>query len=82
MTNYRFFEPLPARMLSKQETAEILGISISSLDRLMKSHEINFIRVGLRRIGFRASDIEAYSEQNSALPERNQTRENVNLLDG
>lgn len=80
LPNLRTVESLPSRMLSKTETAEILNISISGLDRLMKAGEINYIRVGLRRIGFQRSDIQEYQARNSAQSDRNRTHKNGTAL--
>lgn len=66
MTNLQtFFNQDLSRLLSKQQTAEKLGISLSTLDRLMNANKINFVRVSLRRIGFRPKDIEEYESRNS-----------------
>ena len=82
MTNLQSFNLFTTRLLSKQQVAEKLGISISTLDRLMNANKINFVRVSLRRIGFRPEDISEYELRNSNSSEANRTLENAPAMAG
>lgn len=80
MTNLETFNPFSTRLLSKQQAAEILGVSISTLDRIMSAKSINFVRIGLRRIGFRREDIDEYISRNLDLPESHRTHKNASAI--
>lgn len=62
MTNLRAFDSGLERLLSKNEASNLLGISLSSLDRLMRASKISYVRVGMRRIGFRRQDIDEFNQ--------------------
>lgn len=47
-------------LLSKREAAEILGISVYSIQRLL--HDIGVVRVGRRRILIHPDDLRSYIE--------------------
>ena len=51
---------------SLDETARLLSISVSGVDRLEKSGALNSIRLGGRRL-FRRSDLEALIEKQAAI---------------
>lgn len=57
MTNLAAYNQISNGLLSKQQAAQMLGISISTLDRHMAAGRISFVRVGLRRVGFRKESI-------------------------
>ena len=80
MTNLRTFNLFSTRLLSKQQAAEMLGVSISTLDRMMNAKSINFVRIGLRRIGFRNEDIDEYISRNLELSDSQRTQETNQLL--
>ncbi len=80
MTNLRPFDSGFDRLLSKHETSELLGISLSSLDRLMRANKISYVRVGLRRIGFRKQDLDEYMSINSSSLQSERKQSNANLL--
>lgn len=80
MTNLQTFNPLSTRLLSKQQAAEILGVSVSTLDRMMNAKSINFVRIGLRRIGFRREDIDEYISTNLELPDSQRTHINASAI--
>lgn len=80
MTNLQIFNQDMTRLLSKQQTAERLGISLSTLDRLMNANKINFVRVSLRRICFRTEDITEYELRNSNSLEANGTHKNASAI--
>lgn len=52
------------KLLTPQEAAEILGISIGTLEvwRSTKRYSLNFIKVG-RRVMYRHQDIQAFIDQ-------------------
>ncbi|MCB0827137.1 MAG: helix-turn-helix domain-containing protein [Armatimonadetes bacterium] len=54
--------------LSRKDAAAMLGISVSSLDRLCKHGKIAFVSVTDRRRVFRLEDIEAYLAQEVVPP--------------
>lgn len=81
MTNLQtFLNQDMTRLLSKQQAAEILGVSVSTLDRMMNAKSINFVRIGLRRIGFRREDIDEYISTNLELPDSQRTHKNVSAI--
>lgn len=77
MTNLRAFDFGFERLLSKHEASDLLGISLSSLDRLMRANKISYVRVGVRRIGFRKQDIDEYNELHLKRREDARTQRNV-----
>ena len=53
--------------LTRKELAAYLGISTSSLDRARKSGDLpQAIKLSVRRIGWRKSDVDAYLASKSA----------------
>lgn len=49
-------------MLSLRETAEFLGLSMSTVHRLIREGELPAIRIGKRMWKFRRADLDAYLE--------------------
>ncbi len=49
-------------LISKAEAADRLGVSIRTLEGLMKDRALSFVRVAKRRIGFRPADVERFIE--------------------
>jgi excisionase family DNA binding protein len=52
------------RLLSMKEAAEVLGVHIASIRRLIEAKKLIAIRVADRKIGIRASSIEAHMAAN------------------
>jgi len=48
-------------LLTRKETMEYLRICRGTLDRMMKKHDIPFIKMG-KKVLFRKSDIDAFLE--------------------
>ncbi len=55
-------------LLDKRATAQILGISHLSMNRIMA--ELPHVRVGKRRVMFDPRDVEAYIEARKVQPRR------------
>lgn len=55
--------PASLRLYTKQEVAEILSISIRSLERLINNGEIEMIKMGPRAVRIRASAVEDYLDR-------------------
>ena len=49
-------------LISRAEAAERLGVSIRTLEGLMRDRAVSFVRVAKRRIGFRPADVERFIE--------------------
>jgi excisionase family DNA binding protein len=60
MTEQKIINRYLNDLLSKQQTAKMLGISISTLDRLMAAEKIEFYKLGLRRVAFDQRHIQNY----------------------
>ena len=52
----------PNALISRTEAAERLGVSIRTLEGLMRDRALPFVRVAARRIGFRPADVERFIE--------------------
>ena len=52
---------IPVIFLTRQEVAKILKVSTRNLDRIRSRGEINFRRIGLRRIRFTLKDVLEYA---------------------
>jgi len=63
----REYELVP-RLLSREDAAELLGISVVTLDRMIKEQELPAVRVGKRRVMVRADQLNAYLTLNSTAP--------------
>lgn len=61
---------LPPILLDKATAASVLSISVSSLERLMKSQELPIVRLN-GRVLFPAKKLEAWAETISTLSELN-----------
>ena len=59
--------PASLRLYTKQDVADLLSISIRSLERLINHGEIETLRMGPRAVRIRASSVEAYLERCSLL---------------
>lgn len=57
-------------LISKAEAADRLGISIRTLEGLMKARALAFVRIAKRRIGFRPSEIERFIESRAVIARR------------
>lgn len=64
-------------LYSKPQAAEFIGVSISTLDRLMAAGKIEFYRVSLRRIAFSREQLENYLSRNARVI---RTQENASAL--
>jgi len=51
-------------LLNYQETAELLGVSVKTVRRLVDSGKIVSIRLSERIVRFEPSEIEAFAERN------------------
>jgi excisionase family DNA binding protein len=49
-------------MISKKKAAELLGVSVSSIDRLMKKKAIPYHKIGVA-VRFAKTDIEAFKQK-------------------
>jgi excisionase family DNA binding protein len=56
----------PDRVRSLRETAELLGVSVATLRRMIAARTIKIVRLSPRRIGIRDSDREAFLQENAA----------------
>jgi excisionase family DNA binding protein len=80
MRDLQDFNPFLNPLLSKQQAAKMLDVSVSTLDRMMNAKTINFVRIGLRRIGFRREDIHDYILRNLDSPNDQMTQENASTI--
>lgn len=52
--------PLADRLLDKREVSQLLGVSVRTVERLVKQRRLAFRRVGATLLRFTRSDVEAY----------------------
>ena len=53
----------PLKLLRVREAAEVLGISISTMNNLYYDGEIDYVRVGKRSVRFKVSELDRYVEK-------------------
>ena len=53
----------PLKLLKVRDAAEVLGISISTMNNLYYGGEIPHVRVGRRSVRFKVSELERYVEK-------------------
>lgn len=56
----------PLKLLKVKDAADVLGISISTMNSLYYGGEIDYVRVGRRSVRFKLSELERYVEANTA----------------
>jgi excisionase family DNA binding protein len=60
-------EKKPLKLLKVKEAADVLGISVSTMNDLYYRGEVRHVRVGRRSVRFRESDLEKYIEANTSI---------------
>ena len=59
--------PIPDRVLNAKETAELLGVSLRTLDRICQTDSgLKKIQLSPGRVGFRQADVLAWIESRGA----------------
>lgn len=56
----------PLKLLKVKEAADVLGISVSTMNNLYYRGEVRHVRVGKRSVRFKVSELERYVEANTA----------------
>lgn len=59
---------MKTRLIKKQEAAEMLGVSIRSLERMIARGVIPAYKIGARLVRLRAEEVEAYLDNHRAAP--------------
>ena len=61
---------MKTKLIKKQEAAEMLGVSVRSLERMIARGALPAYKVGARLVRLRAEEVEAYLDKHRAAPQR------------
>lgn len=67
---------MKTRLLSRQEAAERLGVSLRTLDGMVQRGVLPAYRIGPKIVRLKETDLEAYLERHLVVPEKSKSREN------
>lgn len=56
------------RLLSRQDAAAYLGVSLATIDRLIRDREVTITRIG-KRVKFDQDDLDAYIDRSKVYAE-------------